>query len=180
MTSSDAQWTGESLAYVRPQAAEDAWSKEAQQLRMVGSQQLLRVETCQPPHDIAEGFGLKSHELAVVRERLVLLNDRPVEIATSWYPHALASGTPLAESKKIRGGAVTLLARLGHEIAYVTEEVASRLATPSEASTLALGKHAPVLVLTRLARDRNEEPVEMSVMVTPGIERRLRYEMKVN
>lgn len=180
MTSSDEMWTSDSSAYLRPQAGSDAWSLEASVRGGTGSQQLLAVETTQPPAHIAQALGLTSAGMAVLRRRLISLDGKPVELADSWYPASLAAATALAESRKIKGGAVTLLAKLGQRIASVTEDIESRLANAFEVNFLTLGEHEPVLVLTRIARNQDGEPIEASVMVTPGSERRLRYEMKVN
>lgn len=180
MTSGDEMWTSDSSAYLRPEPEADAWSQEAAARNGRGSQQLLTVATTEPPGHVARALGLAHAEPAVVRHRLISFNERPVELASSWYPSSLATGTALAEPRKIKGGAVTLLAALGHRIASVTEDVESRLADDFEASTLMLGGHEPVLVLTRTARNQDGEPIEVSVMITPGTERRLRYEMRVD
>ncbi|MCX5209783.1 UTRA domain-containing protein [Kitasatospora sp. NBC_00240] len=180
MSSSDDKWSSDSAAYLRPRSGADAWSAEAELRGGVGSQRLLLVETTPAPTLVADELDLRPGHTVVHRQRLIELDGHPVEIASSWYPGAIAAGTALAANKKIRGGAVTLLTGLGHRIASVVEDVESRLPTDHEASALRLSAHEPVLVLTRLARDQGERPIEFSVMVTPGSERRLRYEMKVN
>lgn len=180
MSSSDDKWASDSAAYLRPRSGADAWHAEAELRGGTGSQRLLLVETAAAPAFIANELGLQSGGTVVHRQRLIELDGHPVEIASSWYPGAIAAGTALAVSKKIRGGAVTLLADLGHRIASVVEDVESRLPTDEEASALHLSAHEPVLVLTRLARDQGDQPIEFSVMVTAGSERRLRYEMKVS
>lgn len=180
MTSSDDLWTSTSMAYLRPQNGVDAWTAEAATRGGVGTQRLLKVETIKPPAAIEAALELRSSEAATLRLRLIELDGHPVEIASSWYPADIATGTGLADTKKIRGGAPQLLADLGRGIDSVVEDVESRLPTAEEAGMLHMDPHQPVLVLYRLARDHDDRPVEMSVMVTPGSQRRLRYEMKVS
>lgn len=179
MSSSDL-WTSDSSAYLRPHAQADAWTIETAARGKVGGQRLLSVETTTPPADVRDDLKLPAGHQAVRRLRLIELDGHPVEIAESWYPDEIARGTGLAESTKIRGGAPTLLAGLGHPISAVVEDVESRLPTPVEAELLQMKHREPVLVLRRIACDSEERPIELSVMVTPGSHRRLRYEMKVN
>ncbi|MEU6233831.1 UTRA domain-containing protein [Kitasatospora sp. NPDC047058] len=180
MTSANSQWVSGSIEYLRPQTGVDAWTQEARANGGDGGQHLLAAGMGQPPAYIASALNLDPDVNAVCRRRLITLDGRPVELADSWYPPAIAGGTQLAELRKIKGGAVTLLAELGYPIASVIEDVESRLADPTEAQLLELGDCEPVLVLTRIARTNGGEPIEASVMVTPGRERRLRYEMKVD
>lgn len=180
MTSRDEVWTSDSSAYLRPQNGVDAWTAEAETRGSVGTQRLLRVAPTHPSPAVGRALGLQPGSPAVLRLRLIELDGHPVELAGSWYPEDIAAGTGLAADKKIPGGAVTLLANLGHRIDSVVEDVESRLPTDDEATKLRIARQDPVLVLTRLARDQDGHPVEVSVMVTPGSQRRLRYEMKVH
>jgi DNA-binding GntR family transcriptional regulator len=180
VTSTNDQWVSDSGAYLRPQTAADAWTQEAAAHGGIGTQSLLDVALTVPPTYVGRLLGLEPGSAAVLRSRLISLDGRPVELASSWYPAEIAAGTPLAERRRIRGGAITCLAGLGHHIATVTEDIESRLADAYETDTLQLSQHEPVLVLTRLARNHDGEPIEASVMITPGTERRLRYEMKVD
>ncbi|MEV8324547.1 UTRA domain-containing protein [Kitasatospora sp. NPDC056731] len=180
MTRADGQWVSSSAAYLRPQAGPDAWTIEAQRAGRSGTQALLAAGVTMPPQHIQRSLGLGVADQAVLRRRLISLDGRPVELADSWYPASIAEGTGLAELRKIRGSSVRLLADLGYLIARATEDVESRLATSEEASHLEIDEKTPVLVLTRLAYDKDDRLIEASVMVTPGSERLLRYEMKVD
>lgn len=182
MSSGNEQWTSSSAAYLRPQAGPttDTWAHEAAAHGSIGTQRLLAATLGAPPPFIRALLAMGPSQEAVLRQRLVLSDDRPVELVDSWFPAEIAVGTQLAELRKIKGGTPTLLAALGHRITVVTEDVESRLVGAGERTHLQLGPHEPVLVLTRLSRNQHGVPIEASVMVTPGRERRLRYEMKVN
>lgn len=180
MTSSNEVWTSDSSIYLQPQDGPDAWTTEAAAKGGVGTQRLLRVEITEPPAAIRQALALAPDATAALRLRLIELDGQPVEIASSWYPADIAAGTPLTESKKIRGGAPTLLASLGHRVGRVVEDAESRLPTAEEAQLLGIESGQPVLVLTRLSWDQEGRPFEVGVMIAPGNQRRLRYEMKVS
>ncbi|MCX5138338.1 UTRA domain-containing protein, partial [Streptomyces sp. NBC_00338] len=128
----------------------------------------------------AHAFGLKTGETAVVRGRVIYADETPVELADTYYPREIAEGTPLAEPRKIKGGAVTLLAELGHITDRIIEDVTARPASESEQQQLQLAAHEPVVVIERLSLDESGRPVQADVMVAPARLRRLRYEMKVS
>lgn len=92
------------------------------------------------------------------------LEDQPVELTDSYYPAAIARGTPLAEPGRIPGGAVTLVARLGHTVDEVTEDVTVDLPDQHVREALRLTEGEPVLVLTRTSTTADREPVEVSRM----------------
>ncbi|MFJ9634509.1 GntR family transcriptional regulator [Streptomyces sp. NPDC101175] len=177
MTSDDA-WIGDAHPYLAPRAEgqKDAWSAEAAARGRKGSQRLLAAKEVDPPGPVQDFFGVEAGERVVVRRRLILLDDHPVELADSYYPARIARGTPLAEQGKIPGGAVTLLATLG----FVPEDepledIAAAVATVSQCEELDLPAGAPVLILTRFTRSRAGEPMEVSVMT---MTRHLQYRQR--
>jgi DNA-binding GntR family transcriptional regulator len=173
-------WISVSMPYVKPRAAgaPDAWAQEAADHGHVGTQQLLHVGEVPPPPQVAAAFRCAPTDPVVVRRRLILLDDQPVELVDSYYPADIARGTRLAEARKIRGGAPTLLAELGHELHHVDEDVSVRVANAEEAGLLALQGPSPVLVLQRTSSTRDGRPVEVSVMaMLPG--RHLRYQLTI-
>ncbi|MEU5361855.1 UTRA domain-containing protein, partial [Streptomyces albidoflavus] len=94
------------------------------------------------------------------------------------YPASIARGTALAGTAKIRGGAVRLLAELGHVGAWVEEDVTARLPTPDEATTLALSGSEPLLQLVRLTEDAEGRPIQLDVMAMAPRRQRLRYRFR--
>lgn len=93
----------------------------------------------------------------------MMVDDRPVEIATSYYPAAIAAGTSLAEQGKIRGGAIAALAALGHSPADVFEQVTARWPDAEEIEVLQVETHEPLLILSRTNVDSAGLPVEHAV-----------------
>jgi GntR family transcriptional regulator len=177
---SNGTWTSNSALYITPMEGSqgDAWAREASASGHRGSQRLTAVETVAAPALVASALGLPEGAAVVVRRRLVLLDDQPVELADAYYPEAVAVGTGLADTAKIRGGAVTLLGELGYVAAIVDEEVGARPPTPDERVTLELADHEPVLVLVRRSATADGEPFECAVMTMAARNRRLHYQMK--
>jgi GntR family transcriptional regulator len=176
--SSDEAWVSDAQPYLRPRPAgqQDAWSAETAARGRRGGQRLLTVEEVAPPEDIREFFQLSQGEKAVVRRRLILLDDRPIELADSYYPPRIASGTRLAEQGKIPGGAVTLLSDMGYTPADdPLEDVAAATASASQCDALDLSPGTAVLVLTRFTTSTTGEPIEVSVMT---MTRHLQYRQK--
>ncbi|MCZ4605403.1 UTRA domain-containing protein [Streptomyces sp. Lzd4kr] len=173
-------WESDSVAYLTPRGAgeSDAWSQELERHQRRGSQQIVDVRELEPPPSIAAALGLKAGETAVVRRRIMHLDDQPVELTDSYYPATIARGTPLAEGRKIPGGAVTLVAKLGFTISEVSEDVTVDMPSREVRETLRLDEGEPVLVLTRTSVTADQQPVEVSQM-TMLRGHRLTYRTKV-
>ncbi|MFI5649949.1 UTRA domain-containing protein [Streptomyces anulatus] len=174
------QWTGSSTPYIESGQG-DAWGKEAAQQGRAGTQRILSATEEPAPRPVAEALNLKPGTPVVTRQRLILLDEKPIELAHSHWPTAVAEGTPLTSTGKIRGGAVTLLAGLGYKPGTVTESIQSRPPTREETEALQLTDSSEwVLTLTRTITTPGGHPYEVSVMVSPGRIGRLHYSMKVD
>src|SRR5262245_37236147 len=169
-------WTSVSLPYVSGHPR-DAWGREAAEHGGRGTQKLLGVEEVTASATVADALGVEPGAPVVVRRRVMLFNDRPVELVESYYPATIARDTRLADSRKIPGGAVALLADLGHQPRHVREDVSARLATPDERTTLQLDDPACVLLLSRVLTTDSGLVVEASQMTMVADGRRLRYEL---
>ncbi|GGR54903.1 GntR family transcriptional regulator [Streptomyces roseolus] len=165
----DDAWIGEAAPYLAPREAgqSDAWTDEAARRGRRGGQRLLHAGEVEAPEAVRAALGLSVGERAVVRRRLILLDDRPVELADSYYPLSVASGTSLAEPRKVPGGAVTLLEELGYVGAEVVEDVSAGLAAGEEREHLGLAEGSAVLRLLRLTRTADGTPMEAALMVMP-------------
>jgi DNA-binding GntR family transcriptional regulator len=173
-------WIGSSTPYIEGGHG-DAWGKEAADQGRKGTQRILAAEEGPAPLAIAFALDVPAGSPVIVRQRLILLDDSPIELAYSYWPTAVAKGTPLATTGRIRGGAVSLLAELGYSPDSVTEDVSTRPPTKEEAEALQLADSSEwVLTLTRTITAPDRRPYEVSVMVSPGRIGRLHYSMKVD
>lgn len=174
-------WACSSVPYLSPKEAgqADAWSDEAAQAGRVGTQSLRHVGESVPPFEVAEALSLTPDEAAVLRSRLILLDGQPIELADSWYPPSVARGTSLAEKRKIKGGAVTLLAELGYVAHEAREDISVRAANASEARALNIREGDPLIVLFRATLNSDGTPFEVSTMRMVAAGRHLRYRLTV-
>lgn len=125
------------------------------------SYKLLDVAEVQPPADAAAALGANT---AVLRQRLTIHDDAPVEMSWSYYPLDLAAGTPLAGRLRIRGGAPRALADLGWPQQHFVDRVSARQPTTAEVEALDLPAEVPVIRTLRVIYS-GERPVEVSVLV---------------
>ncbi|MER5291557.1 UTRA domain-containing protein [Streptomyces pharetrae] len=175
------RWVSTSMPYLTPREGGqgDAWSADAAAQGRRGTQRILHAGEVQAPAEVARLLGIQDDEPVVVRRRLILLDDEPNELTDTYYPASVARGTALAGTAKIPGGAVTLLARLGHVGALVREDVTAGLPHEEEQRALRIAPTEPVLRLTRLTLDRDDRPLQVDRMVLPSHRQQLRYEIRI-
>ncbi|MET9759479.1 UTRA domain-containing protein [Streptomyces sp. NPDC006372] len=178
---SASRWISTSMPYLTPreQGQGDAWSADAASQGRRGSQRIVQAGEVPAPTEVARLFGVPEGEPVIVRRRLILLDDEPNELTDTYYPVDIARGTALAGTAKIRGGAVTLLAELGHVGVLVREDVTAGLPEEEEREALRLAPAEPVLRLTRLTFDRDDRPIQVDHMVMPALRQQLRYEIRL-
>jgi GntR family transcriptional regulator len=175
------EWVGTSVPYLAGSAGAggDAWAAEAAAEGRRGSQRIVRAGEVEPPEAVAELLETPVGQCVVARRRIMYLDDEPCELTDTYYPLDIAGGTALAGTAKIRGGAIRLLAELGHVGARVREDVTARAATGHECEQLRLAVGEPVLQLTRLTLDGADRPIQVDVMAMPPRRQKLRYEIKI-
>ncbi|MFF6778608.1 GntR family transcriptional regulator [Streptomyces sp. NPDC012637] len=163
-------WISETAPYLAPRepGQSDAWTDEAARRGRRGSQRLLHVGEVDAPESVRSALRLSASERVILRSRLILLDDRPVELADSYYPLSIAGGTPLAEPRKVPGGAVTLLEQLGYTGAEVLEHVSAAVAGAEECAHLGLPEGSAVLHLLRLTLTGEGAPMEAALMTMPA------------
>ncbi|WP_055567933.1 GntR family transcriptional regulator [Streptomyces atriruber] len=178
---SDSTWVSTSMPYLSPRGKgqSDAWAEEAAAHGGRGTQRIAHAGEVPAPDDVAELLHVSPGTPVVVRRRIIELDGEPCELTDTYYPAAIARGTPLAETGKIRGGAVTLLAGLGHIGVRVQEDVTARMPDTDERAALHLEPTEPVLRLNRVTLDAEDRPIQADMMVMPAHRQQLRYEIRI-
>ncbi|MFD0211093.1 GntR family transcriptional regulator [Streptomyces hirsutus] len=178
---SDSTWVSTSLPYLTPRekGRPEVWASEAAAQGGKGTQRIAYAGETTPPEGVAKLLELPAEETAIVRRRVIELDGEPCELTDTYYPARIARGTRLAEERKIPGGAVTLLAALGHVGVRVREDVTARMPSPVERDLLRLGPDEPVLHLSRVTLDGDDRPFQADMMVMPALRRRLSYEIRI-
>jgi GntR family transcriptional regulator len=173
-------WVSTSAPYVSPvpPGQGDAWGAQAAAKGRKGTQRIVHAAEVAAPAEVGALLGLAAGRQVVVRRRVMYLDGEPVELTDTYYPVGIARGTPLAGTAKIKGGAVTLLAALGHTGTRVREDVYARLPDAAEREALDLDDQEPVLCLTRVTLDADARPFQVDLSVFRASAQRLRYEMR--
>ncbi|WP_097985470.1 GntR family transcriptional regulator [Streptomyces sp. f150] len=169
-----------STHYLTPtEGGGDVWSAEAASAGRRGTQRIVSAGEVAVPERVADLLAVERGGQVVGRRRIMYLDGEPCELTDSYYPVEIARGTGLACTAKIRGGAVRLLAELGHVGVRAREDVTARMPSESERAELGLKTDEPVLELTRLTLDVDGRPVQVDVMVMPPRGQKLRYEIRI-
>ncbi|NEA10005.1 MULTISPECIES: GntR family transcriptional regulator [Streptomyces] len=157
----------------------DVWSAEAASAGRRGTQKIVSAGEAAAPERVADLLAVDQGRPVVARRRIMYLDGEPCELTDTYYPVEIARGTGLAGTAKIRGGAVRLLAELGHVGVRAREDVVARMPSESERVELSLQADEPVLELTRLTLDAHDRPIQADVMVMPPRGQKLRYEIRI-
>nr|WP_243745010.1 UTRA domain-containing protein [Streptomyces hainanensis] len=154
------------------------WGAEAATRGRRGTQRVVHAGEVPASAEVAKLLGVPAGDPVVVRRRIMYLDDQPCESTDTYYPARIAAGTRLAGTARIRGGAVTLLAELGHVGVLAREEVTARMPTDEERELLRAGPDEPVLRLTRVTLDDAHRPVQAEIMTMRARHQRLHYELR--
>ncbi len=138
----------------------------------------VEVEIRHQPADerIAGLLNLDVDAEVLVRERLMLADDRPVQLATSHLPATISIGTRIEQTDTGPGGIYARLDDLGLGPDRYDEFVRARMPTPEEASALQLTGGTPVLLITRIAYS-GDRAVEVNDMTLAADRYELHYEL---
>lgn len=149
--------------------AHDRWShgQSIQDADTEGRERTVGVETGEAPAPewSAGPLGIKPGTTVAYRNRTVVVDDRPVQLATSYLPTDVARGTAIMHTDAGPGGIYARLAEAGFAPVNFTEYVRGRMPTQSESSRLSLPVGTPVLEITRHARTETGRCVEVNRMI---------------
>lgn len=123
------------------------------------------VDVERPPAPVAEVLNLDDGARVVTRRRRYVVDDKPVQLATSYYPESLVAGSAIAEINTGEGGAYARLKELGYEPTRFREELRARMPRDAERQALDLAQGTPVILIVRTAYTADDQPVEVNEMV---------------
>ncbi|GHI07665.1 GntR family transcriptional regulator [Streptomyces cellostaticus] len=152
------------------------WLTEVSKLGSQARSTLLDVSEVRPPADVSAALNIAADETALLRHQVLSIDGEPVELVKSYYPVAIAQGTAIAESRKIRGGTPALLAELGFPPRLSVDRVSARVPTQEQYRALSLPSDLPVLRTLRVVYSDDDRPIEATVMVKAGHLYELQYE----
>ena len=152
------------------------WITEAGKKGSTGHSELLDVEEVVPPYLVRQAFDLPEDGKAVLRRQVMHLDDQPCELVEVFFPLDLAQGTPIAERRRIKGGAGRVLAEAGFPALRCVDKVAARWPTPRQARALRMPTRLPVLRQFRVTYSVDDRPIQAEFMFKAGHLYELEYE----
>ena len=154
-----------------------AYLAEAEQENASPRVDVLYVGPEKVPAQFARRLAVKTGTRVLVRRRRYLSDEQPTELATSYIPWDIASGTPMTEENPGPGGIYARIEDCGHKLERFTEDVTARMPTPEEVTALRLAPGTPVLTLVRVAYDSEGRAVEVCDTVMSADHYLLTYEL---
>jgi GntR family transcriptional regulator len=156
-----------------------SWAQVAAQSGRAGTQDILSVGIVEAPAPIAHHLGLPAGASVVERRRLLYLDNKPVELAPSFYDLTLVGGSRLLDPRKIAGGSLAELERIGHPFGRRVEWISARLCTAEEAQLLQVAEGTPVMILLYTIYDTDGVPIEVTPTVMTSADHVLVNEVTV-
>ena len=140
-----------------------------------------QTERVRPSRPVARRLGLAENHLVNRTRYLLTADGSPVQLATSYEPAEVTSGTAVAfpEEGPFAGrGVVERMRAIGVTVDQLTEDISVRPCPSVEAEALDIPVGAPVLVVTREHR-AGQRAVETSEIVISADRFALRYRIPV-
>lgn len=160
----------------RDSTSVDDWSTA---IKEAGREPAQHVNVTVEPasEEIAGWLQLPPGTEVVRRVRMRTVDDRPFQLATSWFPSSIALETPLTEERDVAmpGG---ILKAIGHPQHRVRDEITVRMPSPEESDRLDLPPGTPVAQHVRIGYGETG-PVRVMVTIAPGDRHVLVYELEV-
>jgi GntR family transcriptional regulator len=124
------------------------------------------VEETAASEKIAEALSVPQGAAVLTRARRFAIEDRTVQIATSYIPLDVVAAAPaVAYTGPGPGGMYARMAEAGLGPETFRETLVCRMPTSAEAEVLSLPRGTPVVAITRFAYTANRRCVEVNEMV---------------
>lgn len=153
-----------------------SFAEEMRTAGLVPRTELADLATVPAPADAADYLKIQAGEPVVRRTRHMFASERPVQLATSYIPLAVAGSQDIALPDTGPSGLYKRLAARGHHVARFVEEIEARQPREEEAEFLELTEAQAVLEVARIVYDDEGQPVEAVMNVFPSQQWRLSYE----
>jgi GntR family transcriptional regulator len=138
------------------------------------------------PPAVAQRFGIPAGTPVWVRRRTTLVDDRPNQLADSYYELSVVEGTLIQQENTGPGGGYARLEDVGktrhgedYELDEISEEWSVRMPTGPESVALRLPAGTPVIDLIRTTFDTTGRAVEVMLAVISGDMVQMAYRFKI-
>jgi GntR family transcriptional regulator len=136
----------------------------------------VQVSEAEAAADIAELLDARPGTKVITRRRKMYANDIPLQLAVSYLPLDIASGTALTQADTGPGGTYSRLAELGHAPTTLEESVRVRPPDDDEAQFLRMEAEQRVFAVRRIARSAAGRVVEVTDIALPAHQWELVYQ----
>ncbi|MDQ3405252.1 MAG: GntR family transcriptional regulator [Actinomycetota bacterium] len=163
--------------------ARSRWQKavlgaEATEQNRRASRVIRKLATVSAPERVAERLSIPLDTPVWTRQRLVSLEERPIQVADSYYPLDVVERTKLRETEPGSSDFAQLDA-IGHTPTRIREEWSARMPSPTEVATLELLPGTPVLEFVRTIFDQEGRPVEVMLSLIAADSAEMIYDFPV-
>lgn len=135
--------------------------------------------TAQPADDrIAAKLSLKPGEHVGVRRRTSVVDGVPALTDDSFVPLRIVDGTDWMSPGNVERGTNKVLAELGHELLRAVDELRPRFTDAEENRRLALGNSVNAIEIVTTGFDREDMPVQVTMLTLPGPRNTVVYERR--
>jgi GntR family transcriptional regulator len=141
---------------------------EAEQQGLAAHQVIRELAEVPAPDIVATHLGIDPGTPVWVRRRTTLIDDRPNQLADSYYELDLVRDTAITQEDTGPGGGFARLEERGVRLKRIREDFSVRMPTGPETASLELPPGTPVIDLTRTTYDTNGQPVEVMLAVIAG------------
>jgi GntR family transcriptional regulator len=128
---------------------------------------------------VASSLGVAHGDPVLRRSRRFAVEQRPVQLADSFYLVDMVRATPIVYTDTGPGGVYARLAEIGHEPIRFTERLYARMPYPAERTALELPGGTPVIAIVRTAFDAEDRCVEVTEMIIDASAYELEYHATV-
>ncbi len=117
---------------------------------------------------VAAALRVDAGDPVLARRKLLIANEVPARIATSYLRADLFQATRLAEPGFVQPSLQAAIAELGYRFGRAVETLIARAATPTEAATLELGAGEWVVEVLRASYSDQDQPIHVLETVCAG------------
>jgi GntR family transcriptional regulator len=146
-------------------------------------QRLLGVEEVPCPEDIAERLVVEPGSPVIVRKRLFVVDEAPMQLCDGFYPAERFRGTRVAETGRIRGGVHAVIedpaGPIRARVTRFVEDLDVRLPLPIESEALRISDGVPVVRVLRTAYSADGRALEVLDSIIPTDRYTFRYVIDV-
>lgn len=132
---------------------------EAERQGVKADRQMLYIGLEPVADHILSSLRIEAGAEAVARRKLMLANDVPVRIATSYFRADLFADTRMSEPEFVRPTLQAALEDLGYRFGHASEFMTCRAPTPFEFETLRLGPGEWIVQIVRTSYSAENTPV---------------------